>query len=285
MRKFLQKATSWVAARLGFELHPFAPIDLRDRTEHSIEAWYLAGRRRFLIEVPLLHCRGLYGLPLDNLHPFVRTARALIDGKIHCYSGSPLQRYYDHFQPQHAAELLELPASSPLSTAPAFCVVWPWQSGSISDKAKARLERASAINRQRGLPLDLSHGHSSFGPVSEQKGHLEFAALARLVAQVREKGYLRRPEPDGDIQVIALNDELSETRFLIRTGQHRAAVMAALGFERVPAVVIRHVRKVDLNHWPHVKDGLFSRDQARSIFDRLFSGTPPLSAIPPEWVK
>ena len=287
MRSFLENQVKRIVGRFGFELRPLAPCDLRGKIDHPIAAAYLMGLRPCLVEVPLSHCRGFNGFPFTPCHPFVRTVRAYTEGRVSTYEGSALEAYYNHFQPKHAGDLFALPGPiSRLHEVPPFAFVWPWESISVYDRTHTRSGRMKAENKKRGAPLPISHGYSTYGPVSQQKGTIEFLALARLADSVRRSGYVRKDQLDDDIRVVPLIDKIGEVRYLLRWGQHRAAVLAALGFERIPVVIgpMRLVRADEVDYWPHVRDELFTRDQALLLFDRIFTGSPAPNAIPPTWL-
>jgi hypothetical protein len=287
MRGVFEKQLERIMGRLGYEVRPVAPCDLRGKIDHPIAAAYLAALRPCLIEVPLSQCRGLYGFPFTLCHPFVRTAHAYVKGRVSGYQGSPLETYYGHFQPKDAGDLFALPGpSSLLHELPPFAFAWPWESIAVHDRARWRLAQIEAENERRGARLPISHGYPLYGPVSQEKGSIEFLSLARLVDSIRHSGYVRKDQLDGDIRAFPLIDKTCAIRYLLRWGQHRAAALAALGYEGIPVVInfTRPVRVDEVDFWPHVRDGLFTRDQALLLFDQVFAECPPLKATPPTWL-
>ena len=275
-----------IMQRLGYELRPLAPCDLRGQVTHPVEAAYVANFALSVVDVRLSDCRGYYGLRFNMHHPFVRAARAYMDGTASSYEGSPLEAYYSHFQPKHAGDLFVLPPPpSLLEEVPPFAFVWPWDSESVQARLQDRLVRIKKENEARGVRLSMSHGYNSYGPVSQHKGNIEFLALARLVDSIWQKGYVRNDEPDGDVRVIPLINEKLSVRYLVRWGHHRVSALAALGFERLPVAINFGfpVRVVEAEFWPHVKSGLFTHDQAIILFDKIFSGTPASKVVPPGW--
>jgi hypothetical protein len=287
MKRFLRRQLRAIAARLGYELHPLGPIDLREKTANPIEASYLAGRRQFVIEVPLASCCGLHGFPFSRLHPFVRTVCDYREGRACSFETSCLARYYEMFQPKHAGDLLGVTsASSPLRKIPPLAFCWPWDPRPPEQLSQLNLRRTGLENRRRGgANLSASHGFAGHGPVSEQKGRIEFANLIRLARSIEHNGYVRSNLPDGDIRVFPLIKSRSEVKYFVKGGQHRSAVLAALGYVCMPVLVLRPLRLDDVPYWPMVRAGLMAEDEAVALFERLFSGTPPARAIPPEWLS
>jgi len=176
--------------------------------------------------------------------------------------------------------------ASPLREVPPFAFAWPWEAVAVRDRARKRLTRIEAENERRGARLLVSHGQSGYGPVSQQKGTIEFLSLARLADSIRYRGYVRTNQLDGDIRVVPLIDKTDTIRYLLRWGQHRAAVLAALDFTAIPVVVnfMRPVRVDEVDYWPHVRDGLFTRDQALLLFDLIFNGRLSSRTTPPKWL-
>src|SRR5690606_28510436 len=116
-----------------------------------------------------------------------------------------------------------------------------------------------------GKDLTFAHGASEYGPVSVEKGSLEFDTLRLLLEKVRKNGYRRHDGPDGDIFALPLIDRSNRVRFLIRGGKHRMAVVAALGYETVPLRLLLNKappRLQEVQHWPRVRSGVYSAAQA-----------------------
>jgi hypothetical protein len=286
---YLERQISRVAYRLGYHLIPVNPLDLRGVTDSPIEAAIVAGRRSYVIEVPLAHCRGAIGFPYtqETLQPFVRTVRAYLAGEASNYQDSPLKEYYDSVQPKNAWELLGL-AGEPnpkFLEYPPFAFLLPWESVSLEEKSRNRPLSLRRENIERGADLGIAHG-DGVGPITLEKGTLEFQALARLADSIRKKGYIRDSGKDGDISGLPLIDSEGEARYLVRKGKHRIAVLTALGFERVSVRVgFKTLTPAQASHWRHVRDGLFTREQALSLFERIFEGRPPKIAIPRQWAE
>jgi hypothetical protein len=250
---------------------------------------YLARKKPFIINVPLTRCCSWLGFNLVNqLHPYVRTAVAYLHNNKITYENSPLRQYYDYFQPDNASTVLGLvPGTSEFfEKSPPSWRIYPWNPNQPEKVAAAKRKITREENSARGLSLDADHGYTVFGPVSNEKGKLEFSTLVNLVNSISKSGYIRTNRPDGDIQAIVAFDMCDNVRYFISKGHHRVAVLAALGHETIPIRVSRNlvVRQNEANKWPHVRDGLFSPEQAIEVFERVFNGQPPKSALVPEWV-
>lgn len=290
MRPLAHPLVQRVAFKLGYLFEGREPVDLRNRASDVIEAAYLAGSKPFLVEAKISDCRGLGGFRYDgaNLHPYMQTAVAILRREADGYAGSPLERYYNHFQPKCAADVLRLPGeiSSELKNAPPIALKLPWEEGTWQRKLAVSMVRERADNRSRGRDLSFEHGASEFGPVSPDKGRLEFETLKLLVEKVQRRGYRRHDGPDGDIFALPLIDRTNRVRFLIRGGKHRMAVVAALGYETVSLRLLLNKappRLQEVQYWPRVRSGVYSAAQAEDVFQSIFSGEPISARIPKGW--
>jgi hypothetical protein len=287
-----QAAKGEIVARLdqwGWRLARAAPLDLRGETDDPIAAGYLADGRAFVIDVAMDRCRRGWGavcfaLGQGSLDPIVRTARAHVRDSCTAFEGSPLARYYEHFQPKTAAEVLGLDASDPFNEMSPLAVQMPW---SVTVSLETRRAMIRKENRGHGVSLDAEHGWYGFGPVSTQKGCLEMSRLARICGSIRKHGFRRRDNMDGDIRATALIGDKGWVCW-IGSGHHRIAALSALGYARVPIRFMSGgfgplVRRADVDAWPQVRNGLYTRGQALVVFDRILEGRPPDESLPSDW--
>lgn len=273
-------------ARLSDRLrrHVDTCTDLRTEWTDPIDAAYASPERPFVIDVPVLHCRGLHALafPMDPFgrHPFIATVRAFGEGLTDPRT-SPLSDYYRGYRPQTAAEVLGLPLAEvhpELARGP-FAATLPWDFRSPVE-AQAFWQMICALDyRRHGFDLDHRHGWKAWGPVTDVALQAEFLRLLRAYRSILRQGYLRHSAHDGDIGGRILRSG-SETRILLEAGQHRAAVLAALGWTGIPLRMTSSiVDRADVSSWPNVRRGFFTRQQALAVFDRVFAGRQPF-AVP-----
>jgi hypothetical protein len=120
----------------------------------------------------------------------------------------------------------------------------------------------------RDWSLDAD-GYQYHGPVSRRKGRLEYRRLVNIYESIEERGY-ERQLGHAHFLVLKRGDEF---RFSgIGPGNHRAAAMAALGYETIPAIFYKfHVVDVEMaEYWPQVSRGVWSQAQAEAYLHHLF---------------
>lgn len=169
------------------------------------------------------------------------------------YSDTSLYRFLTHFQPPSICDLLPQPAvESPL---PLF--LYPW-----------------GTFRQGELVSAKNPWMSRFcGPSSEKFISDEFDRTIQLYHEVRRVGY--RPWQFGNTFIggTFLRSSDGASRFVVLQGNHRMAILAHLGEQRVAvrniSGYLSEVREHDCLRWPLVANNQCSKDYALRIF-RLF---------------
>ena len=255
----------------GYELRPLPqPPTLLDDPREAFRSKRAGETVAF--QCPVDHSLMYNGLSFDPTawHPFVATLKAYEDGTALQYDGSPLQAYYQAWQPEHAREALIGCPSGPkaLTHLPAYTFYVPWLLVR-PDERRAMVKRGiDAFYEGNGLDPDSSFGYLMHGPVSQEFGELEYERLVTVYDSLKANGYDRR---HGDIVVTLLQRD-GELRFGVEHGNHRVAAMAALGYDTIPAryVNVRRIDRAEAPHWPQVRRGFWDVQSATAYFDHLF---------------
>jgi len=112
------------------------------------------------------------------------------------------------------------------------------------------------------------------GPSSFELIESEFDAIVALYEKIRIEGYQPWKHGNGFIGGVFLHAEDGQRRFIVLQGNHRMAVLAALGMEKVAVRTypgyLAHVKESDIKNWVHVVNGRCDVDVARSIFRMYF---------------
>lgn len=235
--------------------------------------------RDLIFEVPLRRCRYLYGgtfgpaggedAATSGWHPFVAVLHELAANPDLRYEDSVLARFYERFQPQSQVAFFfprDVAADhqdAALARAPmgsGYAPLVPWQL-----EIEPRSDRG-----EHGLGPE--HGHQSYGPVSSEKGRKEFERLRSTHASIRDHGY--HPElAKADVAGLFVLRG-ADYRFVVRSGHHRMAALAALGAEKVRVGFFhrdpRAVNAEAIATWPLVREGVFDEALAVRFVDLLF---------------
>ena len=256
------------------------PSSPPEALDHPIESLYTEERLSiprlgpaFLCNLNQCTTREGFGYGGNGWHPFVA---ALVEyrKKTIAFEGSVLEKYYDAFCPKTASDRIldQHLTLSKLSALDPWAFVAPWETGTSVEQEKRVAKIVTRENKREGYPdLKSNDGVPGYGPVSNEKGVLEYRRLLNVLSSIRRSGYIRKSGWDGDIGGFLLRRN-NEYRFLVDYGFHRLAAVAALGKHSVPVRIIRPVviEARDVNHWPQVKRGLYTPRDALRYFHYLF---------------
>lgn len=247
-------------------------LDLRGTNEDLLETFRLTGGSAFVVDVSAENIRVLGFWGADPNNPFVLTLREYAAGRCKEYKGSPLEDFYHRWQPFAAGKCAESEDVGP-----------PWRKvvAKKANTAAGRIHRRefADIARELGVPSGEIRGHIKGGPVSDAFGEITFRRFARLYDSIARDGF--RPEssaakfPSG----FCFSRD-GDWRVSIGSGKHRVTVMLALGWSKIPVEfgppklpVI--TRREEVDQWPNVRSGRYSREEALGAFDVIFRHTHP----------
>ncbi len=192
-----------------------------------------------------------------ELNPYETYARALARNEPVAQARTAFVEFLQHYRPRHFGEALglDLQRNYPLW-------LYPWTRRSV---------QPGWYDVPGDCPDVLTY-FSELG-ISRRRIGLEFGWMENAFASIRQHGY----QPARFRSVIRARKFLAEdgtAAYLILDGNHRLAVLAALGVERI---TLRHlpsatVRRSDLPRWPRVRDGTYLPEDASKVFAVYFTG-------------
>jgi len=273
---------------LGYRIHSHEyfnrydtqyPIDVREKGNNPKLLRYYCKSQPVIIEVPIKKGRGhpVFSFHPSEAHPFVIAAKKAINSTSSFYViYNELKDYYETVQPKSAAEFLGLhDENNDLHNYPAWACVLPWDFESIERWSEKNKQSINIENRRAGKNIDASHGWAWTGPVSDVKLNIEAKRLHKLLNSINKNGYKRNNNPDGDIKSIVLIDENDNWAWMATTGQHRLSVLSALGYKKIPLRVHKIIDIKDVEIWPNVISGLYTKKEAKQLFNNIFYGRLP----------
>jgi hypothetical protein len=276
MLKLAKKHTHSVLRHFGVQITRIqhAPLaDLRGVTDNPLEGFYRANGRPFLLEVPMEKCFSIGFWGTDPHNPFVQTLRAYGQGSCPSYKGSPLEDFYEHWQPGPAH------LHSGITAGEAY----PWSCGLLrsAESAQGRHQRKEfkEIQKQLGYGQVRLEGHIKQGPVSEGFGQITFNRLIQVYESIKQNGYLLDQQGYKHITARLFLSE-ADYRAEISSGKHRISALQALGFSTAiiqfgPPAFSQVIRREDVAFWPNVRAGYFSPEEALEVFDEKFQTRHP----------
>jgi hypothetical protein len=247
--------------------------------DDPIEALHLArGGAAVAFRCPLhlaTDTRGFDFAP-GGWHPWVAELQDQQRGERTGFGGSLLERYFGSFQPRSALDALvglELGRGRCGLTDLPSELFWltPWMVGSPEELQASVRAWTLRGAKQHGLSdyEPARDGTPYHGPVSTRLGEVEVGRLRSARAVLEQDGYDRR-FGDSLFYLVRRGGELRAVKF--GSGYHRTAAAAALGHDAMPAQ-LREPLAVDVDDvddWPQVRSGMWSREAALRYVDHLF---------------
>ncbi|MCB1759279.1 MAG: hypothetical protein KDI68_05785, partial [Gammaproteobacteria bacterium] len=216
----------------------------------------------FSFDLPLERCRTIIQQRYDDRdNVFVACARQLLAGD-RAAAEKLLHDYYAGFQPAslydcfHHSRQVEPLGEVRSRQHPTSLIIPPWDA--MRRRDRARIERKSTV-------------HPMIGPQTEAtiKRHLE--RYQAVCDSIRVNGY--QPQLFGHIQGHVL-DSGDDAVFVVTSGKHRMAVLAALGVDSVPVTFKRNMPRLfsrsQSRYWPNVVSGFYAEAEAEAVFDGFF---------------
>lgn len=186
-------------------------------------------------------------------HHIVETLREFDADPAIEYRNTTLSRFLTRFTPQRLSDLVADVREG--GDLPIFC--YPW--GPFNTNMRGGKD-----------PLN-----SRFcGPSSEEFVKEEFDRIIALYQQLKQTGYRPWARGNGFIGGTFMQAKDGRRRFVVLQGNHRMAVFAHLGIERLPvrtmSGVLERTSESDCRRWPHVVDGTCAPDYALRVFRWFF---------------
>lgn len=230
-----------------------------------------------LFNAPLELGRGLDFFPFTGLvHPFVRALATQGNKPQKSDIIRRLNEYYKLVSGLNAAEWLDISKSNdPLYNWIAWARVFPWQNQTPEGRYKSIVNNALTDSAKGGESLDISHGWKSLGPISNDLLDIEAERLLSVWKSLQSRGFIvQRPGLNTRVTVLATAGK-GWVWTITNGGQHRVAAASALSIPNIPIFIERIVRREDVSHWPRVRSGQISEDDALRVFDLIFDGRLP----------
>lgn len=250
-------------------------VDLRNKSNHPLALKYSEIFNVAMVDATIEDGRIL---PFFNLHsnaPFYLAALAGVKYDDEAASLQAVERslkhFYNDFQPKTINDWFSLQSKDSKAELPPWAAILPWRARSAKSFKQIIEEGTVKDNEKDGLKGGIELGWAYCGPVSDQKLKVEARRICNLIYSIRKQGYQRSFEKDGDIVATALIDKNNHWKWLVTNGYHRACVLAAMGFQTIPIRINLIVSVTELEYWPHVLDGFYTKEEAEQIFNSIFN--------------
>jgi len=282
MKNVLIRVNNYIGELLGVKLKKTkkAPLQIV-KANHPLEALYSKNTLPFLMNLPLSKGRvwRWYPINMNSKCPFIVAAKKFRKTKMEKDIIETLMNYTKSIQEHDANENLGLYGK--YKTFPdglhRKATTFPWGKKTIKESYRSWKKSSLKENLEFGYNKVEDFGCNTN---SVRKIEIEANRLKNVLISIKNNGYLFFPNDCIGATILC---DGREWRWTVYGGQHRASVLGALGFNDAPILVKQIVRREDVDLWPNVKSGVYTKEAALHLFDRKFNAVPP--SIYDRWVN
>lgn len=281
LRKIAFKILWHVSWRLGYMLQERKMVAQKVHGNDPRELPYLVNLPYSQLGLPTSLGSGLRFYPLsgNTSHPFLLALKSANPSDPKSSLCKVLKRYNELVTLKSPNDFLGFGKGEGIFVdhRHPYEYTYPWSTLHPEEVQRALMHDVREENLRYGLDTDEA---LDLGLVTEQKLEIEAERLLSLFNSIKDNGFKQQKDEDPIGGFVLIDGD--NWRWIVQGGQHRAAVLAALGYEAIPVYIKQVVRREDVCYWPGVQSGLYDREAALHLFDRLFAGYPP--PVASDWV-
>ena len=267
------------------------PYNIIDKDINPLSAQYFAGQKKVLMNIDLSKCRTnrWFGMSGDSLDPFIFMINNSIKQNL---KGNELYANILKFLKENqflglaknAAEHLDIDSdlSEKIANYPWWAAVNPWDNRTFEDQLyyyPIEVKKNRAIN---GMQI-LSDDHNEIVRDDIDNSLPSHAnQYTKLIGQIKKNGF----KYGNEFGHVTAELFIADNKFCWKIGEegnHRATVAAALEIKKIPIIITKIIKLDEIDYWPNVANGLFSKNQASKIFYSIFEAKP--SKIYDKWIE
>lgn len=180
--------------------------------------------------------------------------------------------YQEWFRKQSVATFYGLTEASVLNRIPAWAHVLPWGERSPKEMMSwlpPRIRRNRNLHGAKVPRFKTRNQIMKIDSLFSAESHgKQFFELSSSMFSDGAWAVCNRDDPFK----VWLLERAGETRWIVYSGNHRIAAIAANNISTVHAELQGRVIEQEVNDWPNVKNSSFTEAEALSIFDNLWDG-------------
>lgn len=267
----------------------FKPIDLTNKKFYPRSINYYSYNQQVIVKVKLEHGRTSRFFPLSKVsydpHLFsIVQGLKLKNKNLNQKINENIEISNTLINPKNIIQVLGINKSvnKKLNNFPPWSFVLPWDNLNIEEKIVNFPISVKADRARNGLKINSDNVHDIMKIDKEKSISSHISQYIKLISSVKENGYKANIES----KLIEAELLVKENDFRWKIGgegNHRAVILAALGYQNVEVIVTKMIFYEDSNYWPNVLNKTFTNKEAKSIFNRYYDGIPP--AINNKWIK
>lgn len=273
------------------KLNSFEPVNLTKSEINPISAQYMFDQKSIVIEIDLKNGRtnNWFDLKDSSLDPGIFAVRSALKKKFTnetLYKDilNTLRDYKSVIKCKNAAYSLNIDSfeENNIKKFSWWNMIYPWDDISFEENEKNYPYQVKKNRLENGMKI-LSNDPKK---ILEEDFKNSLDSHTKQYISLLNKIMKQGVKFGSKYGYITAEIFISKNKFCWKTGKegnHRVAVCAALGLEKIPVLVTKVIRLDELEYWPNVIKGRFSKDQAKKIFLDIFDAKP--QKINEDWVN
>lgn len=273
------------------KLNSVEPNDLTKIKLNAIGAQYLAGHRPMVINIELKDGRtnNWFDMTENSFDPGIFSIKTALkkgfkDEDLYNDILKSLQEYYSLMKFKNASHSLNIESfdDENIKNYPWWAFVLPWDSFTFEDQIKNYPYDVKRNRLMNGLDIPSDDPNTILKENYEKGWPSHAKQYTDLVSSIKKQGF-KSGAKYGYVSAEILIDKNKICWKPGAEGNHRATVAAALGIKTIPVLVTKIIRFEELEYWPNVRKGYFTKEQAKKIFYNIFNART--SKIHESWVR
>ena len=163
--------------------------------------------------------------------------------------------------------------SKNLANVPSWAKIHPWHYTKNIQEQIAITNFSTFVenSKRRGPKLNAIQGGAQYPLVSKERAIFEAKLLFRLYLSIESKGYVESRNAKYDpVGAIVAIDSDSNWSWAVSAGIHRCCVLSLANVSSINVMVKKVIHREDVEFWPNVRNGLYTKEAALKVFDHMF---------------
>jgi len=163
--------------------------------------------------------------------------------------------------------------SKNLTNIPSWANIYPWNYTENIQKQIAITNFSTFIenSKRRGPRMNAIQGGAQYPLVSKERAVFEAKLLFSLYKSIKSKGYIESKNTNYDpVGAVVAIDSDSNWCWAVSAGIHRCCVLSVSNIPSINVMVKKVIYREDVEFWPNVRNGLYTKEAALKVFDHMF---------------
>lgn len=226
----------------------------------------------YSINLPFSIGRTVRGVKFDSeLDLYSNVVKGIINGKDPEQLINFLHNNYKNFESKKVSEVNKFIKNKKLRNYPCWAMIMPWEKSELNSVKKRYLLSFYQNRSANGMIFKdnkLDHIETLLSSRDHAKSHID--QFKNLIQNIKKRGYIINYN-DLPTAFIFIKDK-KWFWMMSSSGNHRAHLISELKLRSIKCRIVGIIKYSELNKFINVKEKIFTEDEARYLFDKIFKG-------------